>query len=438
MATKKYNGVEYDPVTDYQAQINEAAAAGNNAAAAQYERQRNAKIQGEGLNYGTTRQYAQYLPMQNYNGVTYDNATDYMAKMNEAANAGDYSSAAKYERQRNAKIAGEGLNYDATDYYSKYLPENRYNYDPSKNAQYQQYSDMASRLFDEIMSRPKFAYDVNEDALYQQYAEQYRNMGRLAMQDTMGQAAALTGGYGSTYSQGVGQQQYNAYLERLNDIIPELEQRAYERYADEGNNLMSQYALAQGLADDAYSKDYQNWYNRLQLEKADEDAAYNRELAADQTAYNREQDAYSKKQDAWSRLSTLITTTGYTPSDAELAAAGMSANEAAYLRQYFTMIQASSNKSGGAGGGNSGYSSRGSSYNYSDGAPKKTEKTYDNRMTASELAENAKALYNEHADWKLDSRTLDYWLSDNGYSGNSAVAMKAYLQSYGMKTSGRR
>ena len=44
--------------------------------------------------------------------------------------------------------------------------------------------------------------------------------GKQAMQDTMGQAAALTGGYGSTYGQAVGQQQYDAYLQNLNDEVP--------------------------------------------------------------------------------------------------------------------------------------------------------------------------------------------------------------------------
>ena len=42
----------------------------------------------------------------------------------------------------------------------------------------------------------------------------------------MGQAAALTGGYGSTYGEQVGQQAYNAYLQNLNDIVPQLQQQA--------------------------------------------------------------------------------------------------------------------------------------------------------------------------------------------------------------------
>lgn len=55
----------YDANTDYQQKINDAVAAGNYRDAAQYEQQRNAKIQGEGLNYEQTAKYADYLPSGN-------------------------------------------------------------------------------------------------------------------------------------------------------------------------------------------------------------------------------------------------------------------------------------------------------------------------------------------------------------------------------------
>ena len=74
-------------------------------------------------------------------------------------------------------------------------------------------------LYDRISTRPAFTYDVAKDPLYQQYKDQYVQQGKLAMKDTMGQAAALTGGYGSTYGQQVGQQAYDAYLQKLSAAI---------------------------------------------------------------------------------------------------------------------------------------------------------------------------------------------------------------------------
>lgn len=356
MAKKNYNGIEFDDSVDYAALMDKAAAAGNNEKAAVLERKRNAKIQSGGMDYETTNQYAQYLPKVD---TPYDSATDYAALMGKAAASGDYTSAARYEKQRNAKIKGEGLDYETSDYYSRYLPENRYTYDPSKNDAYQRANDQATAIYDKIMNRGEFTYDVNKDKLYQQYRELYAQMGRSAMEDTMGQAAALTGGYGSTYSQDAGQQAYNAYLQKLNEVVPELYNAAYNRYNQEGQDLMNLYSMARSNADSAYERDYNQWYNRLQLERSDEDTAYNRQQTEENRRLTQEETDYERKQNAWSRLSSLITTTGYQPSDEELAAAGMSANEAAYLRQYYQQQKAAaSNKSGGSGGGRSRSGSR--------------------------------------------------------------------------------
>lgn len=349
MAKKNYNGVEFDDSVDYTALIDKAAAAGNNEKAAVLERKRNAKIQSGGMDYETTNQYAQYLPKVD---TPYDTQTDYAALMEKAAAFGDYTSAARYEKLRNAKIKGEGLDYETSDYYSKYLPENRYTYDPSKNDAYQRANDQATAIYDKIMNRGEFTFDLNKDKLYQQYRDLYAQMGRGAMEDTMGQAAALTGGYGSTYSQNAGQQAYNAYLQKLNEVVPELYNAAYNRYNQEGQNLMNLYTMARNNADSAYERDYNQWYNRLQLERGDEDTTYNRQQTEEQKKLTQEETDYERKQNAWSRLSSLITTTGYQPSGEELAAAGMSANEAAYLRQYYQQQKAAaSNKSGGSGGG---------------------------------------------------------------------------------------
>lgn len=349
MARKNYNGIDYDDSMDYASLMDQAAAAGNNEKAAIYERKRNAKIKGEGMNYETTNQFEQYLPKVD---TPYDSTTDYASLMEKAAASGDYTSAARYEKQRNAKIKGEGLDYETSDYYSKYLPENRYTYDPSKNDAYQRANDQATAIYDKIMNRGEFSYDVNKDKLYQQYRDLYAQMGRGAMEDTMGQAAALTGGYGSTYSQNAGQQAYNAYLQKLNEVVPELYNAAYNRYNQEGQDLMNLYTMARSNADSAYERDYNQWYNRLQLERSDEDTTYNRQQTEENRRLTQEETDYERKQNAWSRLSSLITTTGYQPSDEELAAAGMSANEAAYLQQYYQQQKAAaSNKSGGSGGG---------------------------------------------------------------------------------------
>lgn len=112
-----------------------------------------------------------------------------------------------------------------------------------------------------IMNREKFTYDLNGDALYRQYKDRYITGGKMAMMDTMGQAAALTGGYGNSYAQGVGQQAYQGYLQGLNDKIPELYQLALDSYDREGDALMQQY----GLLQDREAQDYGMFQDNMAL-----------------------------------------------------------------------------------------------------------------------------------------------------------------------------
>ena len=100
------------------------------------------------------------------------------------------------------------------------------------------------RLYAAITGRPAFSYDPASDPVYNSYAQSYQRRGRLAMRDTMGQAAALTGGYGSSYAQSVGQQQYDSYLQSLGEALPELYGMAWQRYNAEGDALKTAWELA--------------------------------------------------------------------------------------------------------------------------------------------------------------------------------------------------
>ena len=72
------------------------------------------------------------------------------------------------------------------------------------------------------------------------------------MGDAIGQASAMTGGYGNSYAQSVGQQAYQAQLQNLNDIVPELYQMAYDTYTNEGQELYNQY----GMLTEDYNRGY--------------------------------------------------------------------------------------------------------------------------------------------------------------------------------------
>ena len=139
-----------------------------------------------------------------------------------------------------------------------------------KPGQYQSaWQTQLDDTINKILNREKFSYDLNGDALYQQYKDQYMLQGQKAMMDTMGQAQTMTGGYGNSYAQSVGQQAYQGYMQQLNDKIPELYQLALSKYQMEGDELKDQYSILGAKEDQDYGRyrdqvsDYNTELDRL-------------------------------------------------------------------------------------------------------------------------------------------------------------------------------
>ena len=126
------------------------------------------------------------------------------------------------------------------------------------------FSEKLQALYDQIAGRKAFEYDPEEDEDYQRYAKLYAARGAAAMEDTLGKAAALTGGYGSSYAQTAGQQAYNGYLQELAALVPELRQAALAEYRQEGQALETQY----DLLTQQEKNEYQRWQDgRKEWEK---------------------------------------------------------------------------------------------------------------------------------------------------------------------------
>ncbi len=201
-----------------------------------------------------------------------------------------------------------------------------------------------SALYEQIAARGPFRYDAEQDPLYRTARDRYVQEGRMAMKDSMGQAAALTGGYASSYGQAVGQQQYDASLRGLSELIPELYQQAYRMYRDQGDALQQQYELLGKQAD----RDYDRYRDELGDWRTERD-----------WQQDRENDAYDRAADAYARLYALISATGYSPTAEELAAAGMSQEAAEalrreYLRQTGQLPAADAGANSGSNTGHSG------------------------------------------------------------------------------------
>ena len=175
------------------------------------------------------------------------------------------------------------------------------------------YDKLINDNLNNILNRKQFSYDANKDALYNQYKDMYTRNGQTAMQDTMGNAALLTGGYGNSYATTAGQQAYNSYMQQLNDKIPELEQRAYERYRDETNDLYNQNNLLTNLDSTDYSRyrdkmsDYLNdrdfYYNAYNNERNFDYGKYRDDVgdAKDDRNFNYQKERDSVSDDRWQK-----------------------------------------------------------------------------------------------------------------------------------------
>ena len=154
------------------------------------------------------------------------------------------------------------------------------------------YQPQLEELYNKVMNREKFSYDVNSDPLYQQYKNQYAQMGQLAMQDTVGNASALTGGYGNSYAATAGNQAYQGYLQQLNGIVPQLYESAYGRYTQEGNDLQNLL----GVTSDLYNNELANYwkgqefdFNKEQAERDWQQAQHNMQIAQGNLDLNKTQ-----------------------------------------------------------------------------------------------------------------------------------------------------
>lgn len=223
-----------------------------------------------------------------YQSALYDGSMTTKSYDGKYENSGDYSQASSLSSETKKALKDA---YDE-DYMSSASRDSYDRVSQSAPEAYESaYRKQIDSLLDRLEAREPFSYDLSSDALYRQYRESYINAGRQAMEDTMGQAASLTGGFGNTYAETASQAAYGQYLQKLNDKIPELYDRAKSAYEDEGNELYKLYSLYLN----ADRSDYDRYRDTVSDWQADRKYAYEE--------YTDEADRAQK--DYYNRLSIL-------------------------------------------------------------------------------------------------------------------------------------
>lgn len=270
------------------------------------------------------------------------------------------------------------------------------------------YQGQIEKAMEAIAARKPFEYDVNGDALYQQYKDRYTQMGKRAMRDTMGQAAALTGGYDSSYAQNVGQQAYGSYMQGLTDKIPELYQLALSKYDRETQAQKDRYNLYK----DADATDYSRWGDRMNQWNTDRSYLSGRadtELSQALTVGNA----------LYARLAQLAAV-GYTPTDEELQVTGLTREQWNAMRP-----QVAEDSGGGGGSGSSGYSGGGRSGGSAAAAGTKKPKTLEEQ-------------YADMASSGATQKELYYFAQEAKQNGATASDIRNWSTKYMHSYSGKK
>ena len=377
--------------------------------------------------------------------ISYKRDTDYQKKINQAAAIGDNTAAAVYEAQRNAKIQGEGLTgVSQTNRYADYLPDESVirsitEQSPGiagtaqKTTTYQNpYQKQLDQLVSDYLGS-SFSYDQSRDPAAQAYRENYIQNGQLAMQDTMAQAAARTGGLASSYATQAGQQAYNSYMSDLNTQLAGLRQQAIDNYLSDQALQQDRINTVASLGQQAES----SYYNRVSdamnrwatLGYADDTVAGILGVAAgtpttDQSYRTWQQNFQQAQQDqavadanrAYANdLAGQMLQLGLTPEAATLQTAGISAADAAALSDFYKQ-QLALAQTGGSGGGGSYGSGSGGGRAETDSGLQEQAQLVANKYT--NMNGDGKYIVNDPNDWSILEQ---YYGSTGGNVGDNFV-----------------
>lgn len=303
-----------ESVNTYPGSVPGANASGSGMTSGSYSMTGNNSFYGPGIDVmgyssgsGNSGRYAPQLSVTTLDfskygtGSSVKNATADASRYQQGSNVAGFDTGAAAA----AATPDYGLNYDPGAAGKAYQAAmEKIGQDLGERPVYDgRYDRMLDESYNAIVNRDPFTWSPDTDQFYKDYEQRYTQLGQRAMKDTMGQAAALTGGYGNTYAERAGQDAYNEWMDALMEKSVQLEQRAYDRWRDAGDQMVQNFGLLSSLRDNDYGmyRDSVSDYNyNLALLQAYEADNYNRavydnnlRIQAEQTGYGRARDQLS-------------------------------------------------------------------------------------------------------------------------------------------------
>lgn len=229
-------------------------------------------------------------------------------------------------------------------------PSFDYTYDPEMRA-----------LIDQILNSN--LADWKQGDQYAALKDQYAANGEMGMNDLLGQVSSRTGGLASSYAASVANQEYNDWMSKLEQAAQEMYQ---QDRSDKLNNL--------GILNDAYSREYGEYGDKLNQWNTDRNFAYQQAQDTLANQWKQKEWDYNMSQDEYNRLAQQADNLAAYGDFSGYKALGYTDSQINKMRQAYQIAQAAKAKSGSSG-------SRGSSGD---------KKSGDSGMKLSVAKDNAK------------------------------------------------
>lgn len=198
------------------------------------------------------------------------------------------------------------------------------------------YDSEMRALIDQILNSN--LADWKKGDQYSALRDQYAANGEMGMNDLLGQVSSRTGGLASSYAASVANQEYNDWMSKLEQAAQEMYQ---QDRSDKLNNL--------GILNDAYSREYGEYGDKLNQWNTDRNFAYQQAQDALTNQWKQKEWDYNMSQDEYNRLAQQADNLAAYGDFSGYKALGYTDSQINKMRQAYQIAQAAKAKSGSSG-----------------------------------------------------------------------------------------
>lgn len=198
------------------------------------------------------------------------------------------------------------------------------------------YDSEMRALIDQILNSN--LSDWKQGDQYAALRDQYAANGQMSMTDLLGQVSSRTGGLASSYAASVANQEYNDWMSKLEQAAQEMYQ---QDRSDKLNNL--------GVLNDAYSREYGEYGDKLNQWNTDRNFAYQQAQDALANSWKQKEWDYNMSQDEWNRAAQQADMMASYGDFSGYKALGYTDSQIDQMRQAYQIQQAAKAKSGSSG-----------------------------------------------------------------------------------------